>query len=113
MEMIIDLYPVARLENDPNLMEPLVLSKSGDTLTINKIAYDLSVIPAGATLPDAAEATGCEYFVGDIERDDEGILHMKLLLPHLDDAPESVRFPEPVHVTQDGPIAIPGADNGN
>jgi hypothetical protein len=35
-----------------------------DTLTINGIAYDFSVIPDGATLP--ASAVGCEYITWNV-----------------------------------------------
>lgn len=50
-----------------------------DTLTINGIAYDFSVIPDGATLPTSA--VDCEYITGNVERIN-GVLHISLILPH-------------------------------
>lgn len=83
------------------------LEKQGDTLIINGESYDLSVIPDGATLPNATEATGCEFFRNRIERIN-GTLHVTLLLPHGDlPQPQSVLFPEPIHVTEDGIVELP------
>lgn len=83
------------------------LERQGDTLIINGESYDLSVIPDGATLPDAGQATGCDLIVGSIERID-GVLHITLLLPYSTmPQPQSVLFPEPIHATQDGPITLP------
>lgn len=82
----------------------LNISKSGDTLTINGIAYDFSVIPDGATLP--AEAVDCEYIMDKIERID-GELHLTLLLPIGPDASESARFPEPIINPTDGTLELP------
>lgn len=61
----IKLSPVANLPID---WEPLSLKVDGTSLIINNETFDLSVIPNGATLPNAAEATGCKYFADDIER---------------------------------------------
>lgn len=85
----------------------LDVSKHGDILRINGVDYDLSAIPEGATLPRAQQATGCDLFSGDISRID-GVLHISLILPHGDlPQPESVLFPEPIHVTADGPVELP------
>lgn len=81
----------------------LALSKTGDTLTINGEAFDLSAIPNGATLP--REAVACEWFASDIERIG-GVLRLTLILPHGANAPHETRFPEPIDAT-DGPIALP------
>lgn len=104
--MIVNFIPQG---NNALVLESL--ERHGDTLIINGESYDLSVIPDGATLPNATEATGCEFIRGDIERID-GELHVTVLLPHGPlPQPQSVLFPQPVPATQDGPIAIPGADN--
>lgn len=99
--MIIKLVPQG------NRQDSLSLEVQADILTINGVAYDLSAIPDGSTLPNASEATGCEYIRGGIERID-GELHVTVLLPY-DKMPQtqSVLFPEPIHVTQDGPITLP------
>lgn len=84
--------------------DTLTVIKNGDTLTINDIDYDLSVIPEGATLP--ATATGCEFLVGDIERID-GVLHLSLLLPTGMDATDAANFPEPITNPADGFMELP------
>lgn len=81
----------------------LTLSKSGDTITINGEAFDLSAIPDGATLP--RDAVACEWLTLDIERIG-GVLHLTLILPHGAHAPHEARFPEPIDAT-DGPIELP------
>lgn len=86
---------------------PLTLHRAGDVLTINGIAYDLSGIPEGATLPRAAVA--CDWLASDIERIG-GVLHLTLLLPHGAAAPEAARFPEPLTVAGDGPIPLPAPE---
>lgn len=86
--------------------DTLAVSKSDDTLTINGTAYDLSVIPDGATLPDAAKATGCEFLINSIERIN-GELQLTLLLPNAADASESARFPQPIINPHDGPLELP------
>jgi|SRR5690625_531523 len=83
------------------------LEKQGSALLINGVPYDFSVIPDGATLPNATEATGCELIRGKVERID-GVLHITLLLPYSTmPQPQSVLFPEPIHVTQDGEVQLP------
>ena len=69
----------------------LIVSKSGDTLIINGIAYDFSVIPDGATLP--ASAVDCAFITGDITRV-AGELHLLLVLPHGANPSRSITFPE-------------------
>lgn len=88
----------------------LALHRAGDVLTINGDALDLSVIPDGATLPAAAVAS--EWLAAPISRTG-GVLHLTLLLPHgwiPDPAPPEasvVLFPEPIVVTEDGPVVLP------
>lgn len=84
--------------------DTLTVIKSGDTLTINGEAFDLSVIPNGATLP--AEAIDSEYFSGPVERID-GVLHMTLTLPHGANPPHEVAFPTDIINPPDGEIALP------
>lgn len=84
--------------------ETLSLSKAGETLTINGETFDLSGIPDGATLP--AEATESHWFAGPIERID-GELHVTLVLPHPLIPEPWQAFPEPMTVTEDGPIDVP------
>lgn len=101
MPMHITLSPV-------RMDEALALSISGDVLTLNGEALDLSDIPDGATLPREA-VEGCPWLAGDISRID-GELHLALVLPHGARAPGETRFPAPLTVTPDGPVALPPYD---
>lgn len=87
--------------------DALVLEKQGDTLIVNGDQFDFSNIPDGGTLP--ADAVDCEFIVGEISRIN-GELYLTILLPHGPNAPESARFPEPIQVSNDGPIQIPGGE---
>lgn len=82
----------------------LVVTKNGDTLSINGATFDFGQMPDGATMP--SEAVDCEFIAGPVERID-GVLHITLLLPHGADASEAVRFPVPIINPQDGPLEMP------
>lgn len=84
--------------------DTLTVSRSGDTLTINGETFDFSPLPEGATLPQ--EAIGSDWFAGPVERVG-GVLHVALVLPHGANAPEQTRFPAPITLTGDGPVALP------
>ncbi|MBG5824828.1 hypothetical protein GHW10_30620 [Pseudomonas aeruginosa] len=86
------------------LDDTLIVSKSGDTLTLNGEAFDFAQLPEGGTLP--AEAIASEWIVGPVSRID-GELHLTLRLPHGANPSQAVAFPEPIYVTADGPIALP------
>lgn len=108
--MKLSFTPASLLPGDDRRLIP---HRAGDVLTINEIAYDFSPLPEGATLPRAAVA--CEWLASDVERID-GALHLTLILPHGPNAPEATRFPEPVTLTGDGPVALPPysiEDNAN
>lgn len=85
----------------------LSLSKLGDVLTVNGEAFDLSVVPDGATLPQ--EAISSDWFAGPVERIGSE-LHISLFLPHGPNPSQAVAFPQPVTVNEDGPIAVPSDD---
>lgn len=76
----------------------------GDTLTINGDVLDLSALPDGSTLP--AGAVACAWIVGPVARIG-GVLHLTLLLPHGPDPSPAVAYPEPIIVTEDGPVPVP------
>ena len=95
--MIIKLSPV-------RMDETLTISRAGDILTINGEPFDFSQLLEGATLPKSAISS--EHFVGPVERIN-GELHLTLRLPHGANPPQHVAFPEPIHVTEDGPVALP------
>ncbi len=73
--------------------ESLSLSVLGDEVTVNGVAYDLSVVPEGASLP--ASATDCEHFFGDISRAN-GELSIGVVLPHCSNPHRAIAFPDPI-----------------
>ena len=95
--MVLTLTPQRRDDS-------LSLSKSGDTLTINDVAYDFSVIPDGSTL--SASAVDCSFITGDIQRI-AGELHLTLLLPHGPSPSREVAFPTPLINPADGELVLP------
>lgn len=99
--MIIKLSPFAQL---PGATAQLNVSRNHEVLTINNKVFDFAQLPEGATLP--AEAIDSEHFAGPVERIN-GELHLTLRLPHGANPSQAVAFPEPIHVTQDGPIDLP------
>jgi len=87
--------------------EALTLSKTGDVLTINGQAFDFGPLSDGAELP--RDAVVSDFIAGSVRREG-GDLHLSLILPHGANAPEATRFPEPVTVSEDGPITMPPFD---
>ena len=84
--------------------DKLVVSKAGDTLTINGTAYDFSVVTEGATLP--ASATDCPFLTGNIERIG-GVLRLSLILPTGQDATPAANFPAPIINPANGLLELP------
>lgn len=85
--------------------DTLALEKQGDTLIVNGEPFDFSELGEGETLP--RDAIGSGWFAGDVSRI-SGELKLTILLPNGPSASEAERFPEPITVTEDGPIALPG-----
>ena len=83
----------------------LTLHRAGDVLTVNGVAYDLSPLVDGATLP--AAALGCPDVVGDVVRQ-ASLLRLSIALPHGLDAPDEARFPAPLDPVPEGPVDLPG-----
>lgn len=88
----INLSPVRSDEPQPEV------SYTAPVLTVDGIDYDLSELPDGATAEHPVlgqvSRTGSDY-------------ELTLTLSHGPNAPEATRFPEPIEVTQDGPVALP------
>jgi hypothetical protein len=85
------------------------LARSGDVLTIGGVDFDFGVLAEGeALLP---EGDGSRWFAGPVTRQDGRII-VTLILPHGADAPHETRFPAPLTLDADGPVALPpfGAD---
>ncbi len=87
--------------------DALALVKAGDVLTINGEDFDFSTLPDGASIPTGT--IPCDWVIGDAERID-GIIHLTIILPHGPDAPPEVAFAEPITVSVDGPIVLPGQE---
>ncbi|WP_312537719.1 hypothetical protein [Stutzerimonas nitrititolerans] len=86
------------------LDETLTATRAGDVLTLNGEPFDFTQLPEGATLP--AEAIASDWIIGPVSRIN-GELHLTLRLPHGANPSRAVAFPEPIHVTEDGPIPLP------
>jgi hypothetical protein len=95
--MIIKLSPI-RMEGT------LMLSKSGDALTIDGETFDFTALPDGATLP--ADAVGCPRVVAPVERIG-GQLIITLSLPITTDASETACFPADIVNPPDGEVRLP------
>lgn len=80
----------------------LNLSLEGNLLVINGEPHDFSAIPVGGSVGNVGQVLSAS-------RNDDG-LKVQLVLPHSQAADVSVRFPQPIVVTQNGPIAVPGQD---
>ena len=76
----------------------LTASLSGKVLTVDGVAYDLNLVPDGATVEhdvlQGLTRTGDDF-------------ELTLTLPHGAKAPEATRFPVPATVTVDGDIDVP------
>jgi hypothetical protein len=84
--------------------DTLTVSKSGDVLTINGEAFDLSPLPDGGTLPH--DAIACPLLAGDVERID-GEIALTLILPHGPNPPPEVAFPADLVDVADGNVELP------
>lgn len=95
--MLIKLTPQRRDET-------LVVTKVGDLLSLNGVAFDFGPLPDGATLP--ADAINSPWIMGDVSRIN-GEIEITLILPHGADASEAARFPEPIQAIGDGIVELP------
>lgn len=82
----------------------LILSRTGDLLTVNGDVFDFSVIPEGATLP--RDAIDCAYIASDVTRC-AGVIKLTLILPHGADAPPETLFPQTITLDADGLVDLP------
>lgn len=99
MKFNINLSPVCGLN------PALTIEKLSSSLIISGVQFDFSFLADGDTLPRSAIQS--DVICSDVSRIDD-VIHITVRLPHGPDAPESVRFPQPILVTQDGPITLPG-----
>lgn len=78
--------------------DTLTVSVAGDVLVLNGVALDLGAYTADPETPH-------DWIVGQPVQDG-GLWHLTLVLPHGADASEQTRFPPPITVTADGPVAL-------
>ena len=94
-----------KINFSPQVREDTIsITKTGDALTINDVAYDFAQLPDGATLP--RDAVDCEYIASDVTRVN-GEIELTLLLPITPQASEAARFPQPIIVTENGEVELP------
>lgn len=88
--------------------DTLTLEKTGDRLRINGELFNFSPLGEGDTIQagPVTSSIPCEWIVGPVERIN-GEIHLTLILPHGSKPSNAVAFPEPMHVVEDGPIAVP------
>ncbi|HEU5019696.1 MAG TPA: hypothetical protein VFT69_17195 [Pseudolabrys sp.] len=85
--------------------DALTLEKtSGDRLRINGELFNFDPLQDGDSIP--AGEVPCDWIMGPIERID-GEVRLTVVLPHGANPSQAVAFPEPITVTEDGPIAVP------
>jgi hypothetical protein len=95
--MLLVFFPV-RMDSD------LTIHVAGEVLTLNETVLDLAALPPGGVL--AQGDIDCAWIAGDVSRDADGLLTVPVILPHGPDAPAARRFPAPLLVTADGPVAL-------
>lgn len=82
---------------DTQRQGPVALSFTGTVMSLDGTEYDLALIPDGADVahPEfSASRNGDDYTV-------------KIRLRYIRGAPHHTRFPEPIEVTEDGPVTLP------
>lgn len=82
----------------------LSLAVVGDVITINGDKLDLSSMQDGDVIEDGA--TDCLFVQGAI-RKVAGMVQIALLFPCRPGAGKDARFPVPILVSADGPVALP------
>lgn len=85
-------------------MAALAITVAGDTITINGDDLDLSPLEDGDVLD--REAVDSPFLVDDV-RKLVATIHITLLFPLRHGAPEAARFPAPISMAADGPVALP------
>lgn len=82
------------------------LEVRGEVVIVNGEEFDFGILPAGYSLPRFS--VDSPWFVDStITRDHDGVLTLPIRFPYPADANETLRFPEPIIVTKDGPVDLP------
>lgn len=85
--------------------DQLTVSRDGDSLTVNGVAFDFSSLAEGDLLP--ANAIDSELFCGPAERIN-GQLVVNMILPLCPSPTEAEAFPEPVELADGEEIVLRG-----
>jgi hypothetical protein len=96
--MIINFTPQRR--NDTLTLE----LTASDHIRINGELFNFGPLGDGDTL--SASDVPCDWLTGSITRIN-GEIHLTMIFPHGPNPPDHVAFPEPIHVTETGPITLP------
>lgn len=84
--------------------DTLTLERTGpDRIRINGELFNFGPLADGDTLPYGE--VPCEWIVGPVERIG-GVVHLTLILPHGPNPTGAQAFPQPIHITEDGPINV-------
>lgn len=85
--------------------ESVSIEVYGDLIIINDEEFDFTDMPLGYHMnPEDIESP---WFVDTVYKELNGDMRMTLRFPHPYDADESMRFPEPIIVTEDGIVNLP------
>lgn len=76
-----------------------------DRIRVNGDLFNFAPLDEGDTLP--ASEVPCEWIVGDSVSRINGEINLTLILPHGPNPPKNIAFPEPIVVTENGPITLP------
>jgi hypothetical protein len=82
----------------------LVLSKSGDVLTINGEAFDFSAVPEGEPALNEEHTVSCPFISGSVKRLGG---HVVLNVIRFFRSPENMPGPVILSDVPDGPVALP------
>jgi hypothetical protein len=80
------------------------MQRLSTALIVNGVTLDMSCVAEGTVL----ERTSADFpwLASDVTRADD-ILHPAIRLPHGPDTPPETLFPALIHVSSDGPVALP------
>lgn len=106
MPFYLKLSPQVPLLENELFKEAYTVHVSGSVITICGVSFDFTEMEDGSSLP--SDSITPRYFVGNIAKND-GLINATVKFPHGYDAPHTAMFPEPIMVTEDGPVTLPDA----
>lgn len=72
-----------------------------DRLRINGELFNFGPLGEGDVLSEVP----CDWIIGHVTRK-EGVIHLTLILPHGPNPTEAQAYPQPMDITEDGPINV-------